>query len=541
MKFATLVSSLVASLGFFSIIIDAHAGPYRVRAHYDESRFHSEAKRIRSGGSSRENIKPISFNARVAGLGSIRVSFGKRVHKDWAANFRNVSGDRVDSLDPVLLQGSISIGHVNFGASRGAQPTAGAIIDGKLRINFERTSRNGRTRYYTVTVPLSGKNRKVKVASVPQSFADAKVCGLKEAQSHKGSNARGAARSSELVSIKTTTRMIEIATDFDERWYSRFQENSNAEIAARINAADVIYQRDLGTTLSIVAQTGYQSSSPYTSSDASTLLTQFRTNAARFALRDTSDALILFSGFDFAGSTIGIAYVGTLCEFQGQYSYGTIQYFSGTLDPLIFAHELGHIVNMNHTTNGDIMNASLNGSTYFSATSISAGIAQMDQYPECIALSGNPTPTPTVAPTNTSTPSPTASPTATSTPVGDDPAPPPPPTVDPGPDASPILVITKQRVKSFTEGTGRRDTRFVRRITLKGLLFDEASLEDYDGVTVSLVVNGQPANVSATTSNGAWSMRFRVVGRGRLRIQAQATVGSETVDSNIKSVRRLSR
>lgn len=57
-----------------------------------------------------------------------------------------------------------------------------------------------------------------------------------------------------------------------------------------------------------------------------------------------------FSGIEIEGATIGLAFVGTMCDRQQSTGFTQDGGNLGELDNVIatVAHELGHIFNMNH-------------------------------------------------------------------------------------------------------------------------------------------------------------------------------------------------
>ena len=63
----------------------------------------------------------------------------------------------------------------------------------------------------------------------------------------------------------------------------------------------------------------------------------------------------MYSGIDFNGTTMGIAYTATLCEYLRS-SVGVVQDGGAEMDQLISitAHELGHIFAMIHDTRESI-------------------------------------------------------------------------------------------------------------------------------------------------------------------------------------------
>lgn len=103
-------------------------------------------------------------------------------------------------------------------------------------------------------------------------------------------------------------------------------------------------------TLRIVFQSVWTTSSdPYTSSDDSTLLHQFKDywNAHRSDVG--RDLAHLFTGRDLDGATIGIAFVATACERN--FAYALSQDHS--LMVKIVAHEIGHNLGAGHDSSGN--------------------------------------------------------------------------------------------------------------------------------------------------------------------------------------------
>ena len=110
---------------------------------------------------------------------------------------------------------------------------------------------------------------------------------------------------------------------------------------------------------------------PWTSStSAGSLLDSFRSwgnNNFMFS----HDIATLWTDRDFDGTTIGIAFVGVVCEFS---RYNCCEDFSGSAELLrvVQAHEIGHNFDAGHDSgNGDIMATSVSNTSSWSATSIS--------------------------------------------------------------------------------------------------------------------------------------------------------------------------
>jgi len=185
----------------------------------------------------------------------------------------------------------------------------------------------------------------------------------------------------------TTLRTLQVATEADGQY---FQLYGNPGLFNRIqgilNNVDGIYENQLNLSISITYQQGWPNSGtdPYTSLDAVTTLNQFRSwwNANRGGtVRDTAHQ---WSGKDFNGGTVGIAWVGVICN-SATLSYGVSQDLSSSfLRTQLTAHEIGHNLNASHDNqigcpvscsgSGPIMCSSLqsNGSNAFSSCSVSA-------------------------------------------------------------------------------------------------------------------------------------------------------------------------
>jgi hypothetical protein len=165
-------------------------------------------------------------------------------------------------------------------------------------------------------------------------------------------------------------REIELGTEADALFVAQTGgvDEANAKILSMVNAVNGIYETDLGLTNRVVVQRAWNGSDPYTSSDSGTLLSEFRANYSANVGTAYDDAQ-LFSGRDFESSVIGRAWLSSAC---GSYRYGVNQYYqqSESLTRLVVAHEEGHNLGGNHSTDGGIMSPSINSSvTWFSESS----------------------------------------------------------------------------------------------------------------------------------------------------------------------------
>ena len=151
-------------------------------------------------------------------------------------------------------------------------------------------------------------------------------------------------------------------------------------VIARMNNVDGIFSDQVGVNIEVPTIKLFTTSDdPFTQSDAKQLLDQvhlYRKNTSEQASRGITH---LMTGHDLSGETVGIAYIGTVCE--GEYavslSEGTR---STTMSSLIAAHEIGHNFNAPHdgdsagacasTPTTYLMAAQINYSNQFSACSL---------------------------------------------------------------------------------------------------------------------------------------------------------------------------
>lgn len=153
----------------------------------------------------------------------------------------------------------------------------------------------------------------------------------------------------------------EIAIEIDGEYRNQFDgfgnENTSASIAQTasiINGLNIQYERDVQIThvITTVIVRLDANTDPYTTNDASGLLNQFRNTwnspPESFEPRDIAH---MFTGRTLAGSTIGIAFLGQICDpaSPGGAGYGLVENFGGFNSQTdLSAHELGHNWNASH-------------------------------------------------------------------------------------------------------------------------------------------------------------------------------------------------
>ena len=154
------------------------------------------------------------------------------------------------------------------------------------------------------------------------------------------------------VPLGSTLYTAELGCDADFEFYQDYGSSTTAasnRIQTIINTMNLQYEPEVGITHSITTTLVRTSSNqPYTSSDAGTLLNQFRSEWNSNQSSIQRDVAQLFTGKSIIGGTIGIAWVGAVCTSFG---YGMVESdFNGNFASAtdLSAHELGHNWNASH-------------------------------------------------------------------------------------------------------------------------------------------------------------------------------------------------
>ncbi|MBK8976652.1 MAG: IPT/TIG domain-containing protein [Planctomycetes bacterium] len=178
-------------------------------------------------------------------------------------------------------------------------------------------------------------------------------------------------------------KVAEIAFDCDLEYYQRFGSSTTAvqnNVTAILNGMDAIYRRDVDIEYTVTAVI-VRTARTYSSTDMSSLLSEFANYWAQNQGSIRRDLAHLFTGkFSFSG-VIGIAYLGVVCTNA---SYGVEKAYSSstTTNVGLVCHEVGHNWNAGHCDSSspcNIMCAGLGGCsrniTSFAPVSISSIVA----------------------------------------------------------------------------------------------------------------------------------------------------------------------
>lgn len=471
-----------------------------------------------------EAVPTVRLEGQVRGVGFVDARFNVRRNKTWAASMKRHGRESRDEINPVLLQGALAAGGAWRRSGERIFPTAASIIGKELQVSFPGRAKGSRRtwqRVYTIKMTLDGSIVvRARVSSIPKSAARRGACGaaangvsLSESvvpQMH--AHEAGIEADSEVISPigsnetpqgTSLTRVVTISTDADPEWYQKYGDQSNAVIASLINAAEAIYNRQLGLRFRIVKQHVYTDTSPYVTGDAGMLLSAFTRNgenATNLGLDPASfhqdvDLKHLFTGKDLDGSIIGIAYIGVLCAVPSL-SFGITQSYMEAANAGIFAHELGHNFGAGHdaSTREGLMfpSISIPSAQKFSDASLAEVTSHLSKYGSCISLEQM-APRPDIVP-------------------GADPNYPTQP-----PLSSASLTIKRARV-------GDRNDPIIR---LSGSLLSQTG-SPISAVGISLLVAGEKVGNTVTTADGSFEFFVRMVlPRGRKVYVYVETEGGE--------------
>lgn len=153
------------------------------------------------------------------------------------------------------------------------------------------------------------------------------------------------------------TRYLRVTLVLDAEFQARYGGTAASVAGAVLNIVDGVYSAQAGVDVSLHHLRALPGNGTLTSSNPNALLDAFRgyVNAGNVPVAGVAH---LLSGKDFDGSTVGLAYLGTVCNGSG-YGTGINQItFSQAFGGATLAHELGHNFNAEHDSQGNACPAS---------------------------------------------------------------------------------------------------------------------------------------------------------------------------------------
>lgn len=191
-------------------------------------------------------------------------------------------------------------------------------------------------------------------------------------------------------------RYLEVSTDADYEYYRVYKAQTAANIQSILNTAEAIYTSQLGIRFDLVRQHAFQNRKPQplTSSDALTLLNQFRDVRSHRNHLGQADVYQLFTGKDLFGSIIGLSYVGPVCQ-DNFYSVSLVMRVANSIQALVSAHEFGHTLGASHPEDTlpsppaslmtGIVRPDQTSFSNFSLNEINSHLAQWDPAAQCLS------------------------------------------------------------------------------------------------------------------------------------------------------------
>jgi hypothetical protein len=192
--------------------------------------------------------------------------------------------------------------------------------------------------------------------------------------------------------------VADVATEADYEYVTALggSAGANNSILDIVNQVDGIYRSQLALSLRVVYQhTWTTTADPYSSTMPATILDEFRNHWTANFGSVIYDLAHMWTGKDMDGSTVGIAYLGVVCNAR-THAYGISQLLSSSPAKFILtAHEMGHNFGASHpdqatppATNcsNTIMNSSIGTGTNFCQFSRDEISAHVTQFPSCLLV-----------------------------------------------------------------------------------------------------------------------------------------------------------
>ncbi len=326
----------------------------------------------------------------------MRISLNVQKAVNWTATISKGGRDHSESPRVELYQGEVKIRGVRY-------PAAASVVGKNIVLSFpgrQRGQRASRQRIFTLTTPVVAEgSTSVRVASSPSSVFHTKACGHDHSKSGAHLHAMTVEPLNAGIPQTKMYHVLTLSTVADPALYAKYGADTNAHVAGIVNAAEALFERQLGIRFQIVKQYVYGDigalSIPET--DPSRLLKAFSSsteNAAVMGLSvasfdDDVDLKHLFTGKDLDGTTVGIAYVGSVC-YQPKFAYSLTQVTTGGGAPYYFAHEIGHNLGARHDMVGfgamSVMSPNIMVGSSFSQASLDQINEHLLHFGSCLEL-----------------------------------------------------------------------------------------------------------------------------------------------------------
>jgi len=207
-----------------------------------------------------------------------------------------------------------------------------------------------------------------------------------------------------VVAMATATERLNVVIVADVEYAARAGGNTETQVMSQMNIVDGIFSEQVGVQMHVDRIIELSNNGSLGTNNATNLLDDFR----NYVRQEISNPGLthLFSGRNFSGNVLGVAFFNGLCN---SYGVGVTQANGGGVyGALTAAHEFGHNFGAPHdnqsgsqcssTSGGFLMNPSINGSDQFSQCSLNQ-ISPNVSRASCLEPISS-TPTPTATPTH---------------------------------------------------------------------------------------------------------------------------------------------
>lgn len=291
-------------------------------------------------------------NIRVPRLGRVRIYFPTRSAAAESPVFSGVRLERVRARIPGSTQ-RVSVSH-SQSRLESARPE---LVHHELLFNA-RNPRTGRVSFIRMTQSSEqsadqSAPRALRIAAVPSTILSAITCGSEPRTSflsqHQHGTSRDRAHRAAAI-ISTVTPTVRVAFVADALYNRRFGLRTEQHVATLIDQVNVIYERDLGLSLTpVVLARERVNPSALKSTDSSGLLDGFAVLAGR-ARYGEANVYHLLTGKDLSDNIIGLANLPGACAPSRSTRVGLSQYLNSAVDYMTIAHEIGHNLSAEHDT-----------------------------------------------------------------------------------------------------------------------------------------------------------------------------------------------